>query len=231
MKRRTTTCRAIDLGLIPYGQAYVLQKRAVQELQAGTGEELFFLLEHPHVVTLGRNASGDALLADRTTLRDKGIEIAETDRGGDVTYHGPGQLVGYPVVALEPGRRDIRRYVNDLEEVLILTLADFGIRGERHPVHRGVWTGGRKIASVGIRISRWVTCHGFALNVSTDLSYYSVMIPCGIQGCEMTSMTRELNKDPGMKNIKKAVVGRFSDVYGRFLGSLEFLTAGEVSHG
>ncbi len=230
MKRQSTSCRVFDLGLIPYGPAYDLQKKTVQELQDGTGGETIFLLEHPHVVTLGRNASGDALLADETTLREKGIAVATTDRGGDVTYHGPGQLVGYPIVALEPGRRDIRRYVNDLEQVLILTLAEFGIPGERHPEHRGVWTGGRKIASVGIRISRWVTCHGFALNVSTDLSYYSVMNPCGIMGCEMTSMSRELSKDPGMDNVKKAVVENFSKVYERTCGPMELRTAGEVSH-
>jgi lipoate-protein ligase B len=230
MKKHSTSCRVFDLGLIPYGPAYDLQKKTVQALQDGTGGESFFLLEHPHVVTIGRNASGHALLADETVLADRGVEVTRTDRGGDVTYHGPGQLVGYPIVALEPGRRDIRRYVNDLEEVLLLTLAEFGIRGERHPEHRGVWTGGRKIASVGIRISRWVTCHGFALNVSTDLSYYSVMNPCGITGCEMTSMSRELSKDPGLDNVKKVVVGKFSDVYDRFCGSLESRTAGEVSH-
>jgi len=230
MKKHSTSCRAIDLGLIPYGRAYDLQKKTVQELQTGTGGEMFFMLEHPHVVTIGRNASGDALLADEITLDDRGIEVAQTDRGGDVTYHGPGQLVGYPIVALEPGRRDIRRYVNDLEEVLILTLADFGVQGERHPEHRGVWTAGRKIASVGIRISRWVTCHGFALNVCTDLSYYSVMNPCGITGCEMTSMSRELSKDPDMDNVKKTVIKHFSNVYDRICGPVELRSAGEVSH-
>jgi lipoyl(octanoyl) transferase len=214
-------CRVVDLGEIPYSEAFDLQKRTVRDLQAGTGGERFYLLEHPHVITLGRNASGEALTVDRATLARKGYEIAETDRGGDVTYHGPGQLVGYPILALENGRRDIRRFVDDLEEVLILVLGDFGLRGEHHPKHRGVWTGGRKIASVGIRLSRWVTCHGFALNVTTDLSRFAVMDPCGIHGCEMTSMARELRADPGMDGIKRAVVRRFAEVYGRTVTPLD----------
>jgi lipoyl(octanoyl) transferase len=216
-----SNCRVVDLGTIPYAEAFDLQKRTVRDLQAGTGGERFYLLEHPHVITLGRNASGDALIVDRATLGKRGYEIAETDRGGDVTYHGPGQLVGYPILALEDGRRDIRRFVNDLEEVLIRVLGDFDIRGERHPDFRGVWTGGRKIASVGIRLSRWVTCHGFALNVTTDLSRFAVMDPCGIHGCEMTTMARELGFDPGMDGVKRSASRRFSEVYGRSVTPLE----------
>jgi len=208
-------CRAVDLGMVPYHEALRLQKEQVERLQGGRGGEVFYLLQHPHVFTIGRNASGDALLSDRLTIGRRGVEIANTDRGGDVTYHGPGQLVGYPIISLEPGRRDIRRYVHDLEQVLIGALDDFGIRSERHPVHRGVWTQGRKIASVGIRISRWVTCHGFALNVDTDLSFYSMMKPCGIAGCEMTSMAKELGKAPDMTDVQSAIVSSFSRVYNR----------------
>jgi lipoate-protein ligase B len=208
-------CRVVDLGVIPYRDAFDLQKREVERLQSDGGDEVFFLLEHSHVFTLGRNATGDALLADERTIEESGVEVCVTDRGGDVTYHGPGQLVGYPIIALEAGRRDIRRYVNELEEVLIRTLADFGIPAHRHPAHRGVWTGGRKIASVGIRISRWVTCHGFALNVDTDLSHYALMNPCGIVGCEMTTMNRELGESFDMGMVKHRVVVHFSDVYGR----------------
>ncbi|MCK5620079.1 MAG: lipoyl(octanoyl) transferase LipB [Candidatus Krumholzibacteria bacterium] len=211
----TILCRAVDLGVIPYRVAWDLQKRQVEQLQRGRGNEVFYLLEHPHVFTLGRNATGDALLTDRQSIKDLGVEIVETDRGGDVTYHGPGQLVGYPIISLEPRRRDIRRYVNDLEETLIRTLSEFGIQSQRHPVHRGVWTGGRKIASLGIRISRWVTSHGFALNVGTDLSFYSLMIPCGIEGCEMTTMAQELGEAPDMTDVKSSVIAHFSRVYGR----------------
>jgi lipoyl(octanoyl) transferase len=225
-----TVFRIVDLGRIAYGDALRLQKTTVRALRSGDGGERLFLLEHPHVVTLGRNASGDALRVDRAGLRGRGIEVAETDRGGDVTYHGPGQLVGYPILALEPGRRDIRRFVADLEEVLLRVLDDFGISGRRHPEHRGVWTGGRKIASVGIRIARWVTSHGFALNVGTDLSYFSVMKPCGIEGCEMTSMARELGADPGMGPVKEAVAKHFHGVYGRPAAAIERPFPGKVVH-
>jgi lipoyl(octanoyl) transferase len=189
----------------------------VERVQGGPGDEVLILLEHPHVITLGRNATGEALVAGEQTIVRRGVEIVETDRGGDVTYHGPGQLVGYPIVALEPGRRDIRRYVRDLEEVLIRTLADFGIESRRHPIHRGVWTGDRKIASLGIRISRWVTCHGFALNIDTNISYYSLINPCGIAGCEMTSMAVELGGPVGMGDVKNSVITHFASVFDRNL--------------
>lgn len=210
-------CRVVDAGLLDYETAFARQKHEVERLQQTGGEEVFMLLEHPHVITLGRNASGNALTADRRKIESRGVAVARTDRGGDVTYHGPGQLVGYPVIALEKGRRDIRRYVHDLEEVLIQTLGGFGVESGRHPVHRGVWTGGRKIASLGIRISRWVTCHGFALNVNTNLSYYDLMNPCGIEGCEMTSMALEAGGPVDMGLVKSEVAGHFSDVFGRRL--------------
>ena len=210
-------CRVVDAGLVDYEAAFAAQKREVVRLQQNGGEEVFMLLEHPHVITMGRNASGSALTADRRTIESRGVTVASTDRGGDVTYHGPGQLVGYPVIALEDGRRDIRRYVHDLEEVLIRTLAEFGVESGRDPVHRGVWTGGRKIASLGIRISRWVTCHGFALNVNTNLSFYDLMNPCGIEGCKMTSLAVEVGEPIDMKFVKAAVTNHFSDVFRRRL--------------
>ncbi len=210
-------CLVIDPGVVPYRQAFELQKREVGRLQGGEGDEVLFLLEHPHVITLGRNATGEALVAGEREIARRGVEIVETDRGGDVTYHGPGQLVGYPILTLEPGRRDIRRYVDDLEEVLIRTLDDFGVESRRHPVHRGVWTGARKIASLGVRISRWVTCHGFALNVNSDLSFYSLIDPCGIVGCQMTSMAVELGGPVEMGVVKSAVVSHFESVFDRVL--------------
>jgi lipoyl(octanoyl) transferase len=208
-------CRVVDAGVTPYRLAFESQKREVARVQAAAGDEVLFLLEHPHVITLGRNAGRESILAAESAIAERGVEIVETDRGGDATYHGPGQLVGYPIVALEPSRRDVRRYVTDLEEVLIRTLSDFGIESARHPLHRGVWTGDRKIASLGIRISRWVTCHGFALNVSTDVGYYSLINPCGIVGCRMTSMAVELGAPVRMPDVKSAVVSHFSEVFDR----------------
>ena len=210
-------CRIIDLGTMPYDDASALQRREVKRVQGG-GDEVFLLVEHPHVITAGRNADGSAVTADRRLIETRGVHLAECDRGGDVTYHGPGQLVGYPILALEEGRRDIRRYVHDIEEVLIRTLGDFGVGAGRHPEHRGAWVGEAKIASVGIRISRWVTSHGFALNVNTDLSFFSLMDPCGIKGCEMTSLARTLARETGsadMASVKQRVVHNFEAVFSR----------------
>jgi lipoyl(octanoyl) transferase len=204
-----------NLGVTPYLKALGLQRRAVRRLQEHRGAEALYLLEHPHVITLGRNADAESLIAPADLLEQRGVEIIETDRGGDVTYHGPGQLVGYPVIKLETGRRDIRRYVHDIEEVLVRTLASFSIASERHPVHRGVWVDGRKIASVGIRISRWVTSHGFALNAHTDLSYFSLIRPCGIAGCIMTSMSRELGEEVPMTAVQTEFIRHFAEVFGR----------------
>jgi lipoyl(octanoyl) transferase len=204
-----------DLGTVPYATAFALQRETVERLQAGAPDEALYLLEHPHVVTRGRNASLSTLLASDDLLARKGVALLETDRGGDVTYHGPGQLVGYPILRLEEGRRDIRRYVNEVEEVLIRALAELSIEARRHPKHRGVWVGPRKIASLGIRISRWVTSHGFALNVSTDLSFFSLIVPCGIAGCTMTSIERELGHPVEMSDVKTIVARTFSDVFGR----------------
>ena len=203
-----------DLGIVPYDDAYSLQTETVGRLQGGDTEEALYLLEHPHVVTKGRNASDSTILVSRDLLARKGVAFVETDRGGDVTYHGPGQLVGYPILSLEPGRRDIRRYVTDIEEVLIRTLAEFSIKARRDAVHRGVWIDHRKIASVGIRIARWVTSHGFALNVNTDLSYFSLIVPCGIESCRMTSMAEELGHPVEMQEVKKAVAYAFPEVFG-----------------
>jgi len=198
-----------------YDVAFALQKQEVERLQRDEGDDVLLFVEHPHVITVGRNADGSALHADRRLIEARGARVVATDRGGDVTYHGPGQLVGYPIVRLEPSRRDIRRYVHDLEDVLIATLADFNLYGARHPEHRGVWVNNRKIASVGIRISRWVTSHGFALNVSTDLSYFSLMNPCGISGCVMTSIETELATQVSMAAVRDRAVAHFGDVFER----------------
>jgi len=208
-------CHAIDLGRMEYDDAFALQKREVERLQRGEGDDVLLFVEHPHVITVGRNADGSALIADRRLIEARGARVVATDRGGDVTYHGPGQIVGYPIIRLEASRHDIRRYVHDLEEVLIMTLADFGVFADRHQVHRGVWVKNRKIASLGIRISRWVTMHGFALNVSTDLSYFSLMNPCGIAGCVMTSMETELASPVAITAVRDRVIAHFADVFER----------------
>jgi lipoate-protein ligase B len=208
-------CRALDLGRVDYDEAFLMQKREVERLQRNEGDDVLLFVEHPHVITVGRNADGTALIADRRLIEARGARVVATDRGGDVTYHGPGQMVGYPILRLEPARRDIRRYVHDLEDVLIATLADFGVFADRHPEHRGVWVKERKIASLGIRISRWVTCHGFALNVATDLSYFSLMNPCGISGCAMTSLETELAAPVTMAAVRERVIAHFGDVFGR----------------
>ena len=204
-----------DLGTVAYNEAFALQRLHVERRQSDDGDDTLFLLEHPHVITLGRNATTSSLIASDELLAHRGVARVETDRGGDVTYHGPGQLVGYPILSLEHGRRDIRRFVTDLEEVVMMTLAAFGIESRHDPVHRGVWTGHKKIASVGIRISRWVTSHGFALNVNTDLSYFSLIHPCGIAGCEMTTMSRELDRTVQMNDVKVTFARYFAEVFDR----------------
>lgn len=212
---RNQMCRVVDLGVVDYEEAFALQKRHVERLQRNEGDDVLVFVEHPHVITVGRNADGHAIVADTRAIEARGAKVVATDRGGDVTYHGPGQLVGYPIVRLEPGRRDIRRYVGDLEQVLIDTLADFGVAAARHPEHRGVWVEGRKIASLGIRISRWVTSHGFALNVDTDLSYFSLMNPCGIQGCVMTTLAQECGTSVTMSAVRERIAVHFGKVFAR----------------
>ena len=163
-----------------YGSALELQRRLVSERQQGSIPDQLLLVEHPHVITLGRNGHRENLLASDRILERAGVAFHSADRGGDVTYHGPGQLVGYPILDLREWKRDVAAYVRALEEVLIATLADFGIAAGRIPKLTGVWVGERKIAAIGVHISRWVTSHGFALNVSTDLSYFHYIVPCGL---------------------------------------------------
>jgi lipoyl(octanoyl) transferase len=173
-------CCLRELGRMDYASALELQRRLVAERQQGLIPDHLLLVEHPHVVTLGRNGHRENLLASDEILERAGVAFHPTDRGGDITYHGPGQLVGYPILDLREWKRDVGAYVRALEEVLIATLADFGIAAGRIPKLTGVWVGDRKIAAIGVHISRWVTSHGFALNVSTDLSYFQYIVPCGL---------------------------------------------------
>jgi lipoyl(octanoyl) transferase len=215
------------LGRIAYREAEALQARLRQELRGGSAgagaaaraAEHLLLLEHPHVYTLGRNADAGDVLAGAAWLAERGIEVAESDRGGQVTYHGPGQLVGYPILDLSPDRRDVRRYVRDLEAVLIATLADYGIAGRMREGGAlvGVWVGGEKIAAIGVHISRWITTHGFALNVTTDLSLYAGIVPCGLRESGVTSMERLLGTAPPLAEVATRLAAHFAAVFGRRL--------------
>jgi len=174
------SCRLRQLGRIDYASALQLQKQLEADRKQGLISDQLLLLEHPHVITLGRNGHLENLLAGDDVMARAGISFFPTDRGGDVTYHGPGQLVGYPILDLRDWNRDVGAYVRALEESIILTLADYGIEAGRIPKLTGVWVGERKIAAIGVHLSRWVTSHGFALNVATDLSYFQYIVPCGL---------------------------------------------------
>ncbi len=194
-----------------WGAAYALQAELVGQRQRGEIGDQLLLVEHPHVVTMGRNGQAAHLLASAEVLAATGIEHYETNRGGDVTYHGPGQLVGYPIIQLSEWKRDVHAYVRALEEVIIRVLADFGLAGERVAGATGVWTGGAKICAIGVHLSRWVSSHGFALNVATDLQYFQYIVPCGLTK-PVTSL-RQLGVAASMEEVKTAVRRRFAEVY------------------
>jgi lipoyl(octanoyl) transferase len=208
-------CEARYLGRMPYAEAARLQESLVRALAAREGGEVLLLLEHPHVVTLGRGASRGNVLFDEATRAARGIGVHETGRGGDVTYHGPGQLVGYPILDLRPDRCDVHRYVRDLEEVLIRAVSEFGVPAERVAGLTGVWAGGRKLAAIGVRVSRWITSHGFALNVSTDLSYFDHIVPCGITDAGVTSLLEITGRTIPLEEVALHVCRHFADVFGR----------------
>ena len=201
-----TTLRARWLGTVGYQEAETLQRA----LHGRSDDDYLLLLEHPHVYTLGSSAKLDHVLCDPATV---GAELIEADRGGDVTYHGPGQLVGYPIIDLKPDRCDVHRYVRDLEEVLICVAADYGIAAGREPGLTGVWVGGSKLAAIGVRIARWVTSHGFALNVATNLDYFNLIVPCGIADRGVTSLAALLGHEPGRSEVEDRVIRHFTDVF------------------
>ncbi|MEO6331240.1 MAG: lipoyl(octanoyl) transferase LipB [Gemmatimonadaceae bacterium] len=182
-----------NLGTMPYAEALELQRSvAASRISGKIPEDVLLLVEHPPVVTLGRSSKGGNLTASAELLRQRGVELFEVERGGDVTFHGPGQLVGYPIIDLKRHKQDLHWYLRTVEQALIDTLAVLGITAERNTGYTGVWTAGKKIASIGVHARDWVTWHGFALNVTTDLSYFDLIVPCGIQGVTMTSVKREL---------------------------------------
>jgi lipoyl(octanoyl) transferase len=206
------------LGRVSYDEATAQQERAAEELAAG-GPETLFLLEHEPVFTLGRNARREDILFTPERLAERGITVRETDRGGKVTYHGPGQIVGYPILDLSPDRRDVKRYVTDLEEVLIRTLAELGVTAERSPLRErvtSVWVGNDKIAAIGVHISRWITTHGFALNVTDEpLENFRGIVPCGITDGGVTSIERVTGVHVPLARVADAIVPHFAEVFGR----------------
>jgi len=211
-------CRIVDLGLIGYAEAWALQKRLVAVRKANAIEDVLLLCEHPHVITQGRNGKREHLLASEHVLRQKGVEFHTTDRGGDITYHGPGQIVGYPILNLGAIRRDVVWYVRMLEEVMIRATAEFGITAERVTGKTGIWVGDggaeEKLAAIGVHISRWVTSHGFAYNVATDLRYFDLIVPCGIAGRKATSLEKLLGRSVKREEIAPRIANHLGEVFG-----------------
>src|SRR5216684_6835567 len=230
-----TTCLTVDLGLIGYAEAYVLQKRIVAARKAGAIEYVLLLCEHPHVITQGRNGKREHLLASENVLRQKGVEFFETSRGGDITYHGPGQIVGYPILNLAAIRRDVVWYVRMLEEVMIRVSGDFGVLAARETGKTGVWVAppqeltqstqgaqrsqsgaetAEKLGAIGVHISRWVTSHGFAYNVSTDLRFFDLIVPCGIADRKATSLEKLLGRGVDSREVAARLTQHFGQVFG-----------------
>jgi lipoyl(octanoyl) transferase len=213
-----------SLGRRPYAEVLDLQRAVARaRISGAVPEDVLFLVEHPPVVTLGRATKQQSVVSSAEQLASRGVELFEVERGGDVTFHGPGQLVGYPIVDLKRHKRDLHWYLRQVEEALILALEGFEITGTRSPGYTGVWTGDpegdgarpmRKIASIGVHARDWVTWHGFALNVNTDLSYFSLIVPCGIEGVDMTSVAREVGRSVDMREVEQAVAGAFGRAFG-----------------
>jgi lipoyl(octanoyl) transferase len=215
--------------MMEYGAAYELQRRVVAARKAGAVPDVLLLCEHPHVITLGRNGKLANLRASDHVLRQMGVTFFETDRGGDITYHGPGQLVGYPILNLAEIRRDVAWYVRSLEEAMILATAEFGISSRRVPGRTGVWgdvpgkppTEEEKLAAVGVHLSRWVTSHGFAYNISTDLRYFDLIVPCGIAGKRATSLEKLLGRGVEIKEVSPKIAAHLGELFG-----IDFCAAG-----
>src|SRR6266513_2542156 len=214
-------CLTIDLGLVGYAEAYALQKRIVAARKTEAIGDVLLLCEHPHVITQGRNGKREHLLASEHVLRQKGMEYYETSRGGDITYHGPGQIVGYPILNLGAIRRDVVWYVRTLEEAMIRATAEFGITAEREPGRTGVWVRAGKLAAIGVHISRWVSSHGFAYNVSTDLRNFDLIVPCGMADRQATSLEKLLGRSVQERDVAPRIT--------RHLGALLGLEIQEVS--
>jgi lipoyl(octanoyl) transferase len=205
------------LGLVSYDEALAIQRQLVEERRAGRVPDLLLLLQHPAVITLGVKGDGGRanIVATDERLAELGIGVHETGRGGDVTYHGPGQIVGYPILDLKPDRCDVHRYVRDLEEVMIRVCADYGVTAGRIKGLTGTWVGAEKIGAIGVRLSRWITSHGFAFNVSTDLDHFKLIVPCGISDRGVTSLERATGRGFAFSEVEDTVIRRFQEIFER----------------
>ena len=214
-EREGRTLDVRHLGVVPYAEALALQRSLVEERRAGLIGDTLLLLEHPHVITLGVRGDGGRshLLASSETLAARGVEVHETGRGGDITYHGPGQLVGYPIIDLKPDRCDVHRYVRDLEGLLIRTASDYGIDAGRVEGLTGVWVGNEKLAAIGVRIARWITSHGFALNVTSDLDFFKLIVACGIADRGVTSLSRLVGRPIDMAEVATRTAEHFANAF------------------
>jgi lipoyl(octanoyl) transferase len=204
------------LGLVPYADGLELQRRLVEDRKADRIPDTLLLLQHPHVLTVGVKKDGrEHILASPDRLTALGVDVFEAGRGGDVTYHGPGQLVGYPIIDLNPDRRDVHRYVRDLEDVMIHVCADYGLEAGPVKGFSGAWIGDEKIGAIGVRISRWITSHGFAFNVATDIDFFNLIVPCGIADKGVTSLASQLGHAPAMSEVEDRFIARFASVFER----------------
>lgn len=215
MEKQSTSRRLdyCDLGFINYQDAWDLQKNVLNERLNNNIADTFFLLEHPHTYTLGKTADKENLIGSADYLKKNNIDVVEIDRGGDITYHGPGQIVGYPIINLKDWKMDTHLYLRSLEEVIILTCREFGLDCGRQEKYTGVWLNDRKIAAIGIKVSRWITMHGFAFNINTDLSFFNGIIPCGIKDKEVTSLEKELGRNIDLNETKQILVNNFIKVF------------------
>jgi lipoyl(octanoyl) transferase len=203
-----------DLGLIDYKEAWDLQKHTFELRHQKKIPDIIYLLEHPHTYTLGKVADEKNLVGSKEYLDKKKISVYNIDRGGDITYHGPGQIVGYPIINLNEWQNDTHKYLRALEEVIIRTCGHYGIKGIRDPKYTGVWIENRKIAAIGVKISRWITMHGFAFNINTNLSLFTGIIPCGIVDKEVTSLQKELSRSVSISEVKEILLKNFMEVFG-----------------
>jgi len=218
-------CTVYQLGLTEYIKACYLQKKLLKRRRDGEIIDVLLLLEHPPTITIGKSGKLENILASQEELAQRGIPLFFVDRGGDATYHGPGQLVGYPIIDLKERKRDLHKYVRDIEEVIIRTLDDFSIEACRDESHTGVWVDGEEIAAIGLRVIRWVSMHGFALNVNTDLDPFNLINPCGLSNGKATSISQILNQNIAMEVVTKRLLAHFSEV---FDAQLEFRNIAEI---
>jgi len=202
-----------NLGIIDYKEAWDLQKELFTRRVNAETEDILFLLEHPNTYTLGKTADRENLKGSEDYLKNNQISVYDIDRGGDITYHGPGQIVGYPIIDLNYWQKDTHKYLRALEEVIIRTCAEYNLICDRNPKHTGVWINDAKIAAIGIKVSRWVTMHGFAFNINTDLNLFNGIIPCGIQDKSVTSLKKELNREVVISEVKERIVKNFKEIF------------------